>query len=58
MQVNAEPVKVKLASASNSVVVEPIVTSSFVVALFIDVTDPPEASSHATAAPAPPEVNT
>ena len=34
MQVNAEPVKVKFASASNSVVVAPTVVSSFAVALF------------------------
>ena len=34
MQVKAEPVKVKFASASNSVVVPPIVTSSLAVALF------------------------
>ena len=34
MQVNAEPVKVKFASGSNSVVVEPTVVNSFAVALF------------------------
>ena len=58
MQVKAEPVKVKFASASNSVVVEPIVVNSLAVALLIAVTVPAEASSHATAAPAPPEVKT
>ena len=58
IQVSAEPVKVKFASASNSVVVDPIVTSSLFVALFNAVIVVPPASSHATAAPAPPEVKT
>ena len=40
MQVKAEPVKVKFASASNSVVVEPTVTNSLAVALLIAVTVP------------------
>ena len=57
IQVKAEPVKVKFASASSSVVVEPMVTSSLAVALLIAVTEP-VTSSHATAAFAPPEVNT
>ena len=34
LQVNVVPLKVRLASASNSVVVEPTVTNSFAVALF------------------------
>ena len=38
MQVSAEPVKVRLASASSSVVVEPTVTNSLCVALLSAVT--------------------
>ena len=41
-----EPSKVRLASASSSVVVEPTVTNSFAVALFSAVTAPDAAAAH------------
>ena len=49
---------VKLASPSNSVVVLPIVINLSAVLLLRAVTAPVAKSSQATAAPAPPEVNT
>ena len=58
VKAKVDPSKVKFASASNSVVVEPIVTSSLAVALFIAETAPEEASSHAGAVPAPVDVRT
>ena len=56
MQVNADPVKVKLASASSSVVVEPTVTSSFTVALLSAVTASDDAVSKTISCPAPADV--
>ena len=58
MQVNAEPVKVKLASP-----IRALAPVTVAIVLLVDpdketAPEPPVASSHAQAAPAPPEVKT